>query len=186
MPAKRSGDPAFGRALDSARQGSPAGFEWLWRRFARQVTAFARVRGSEDPDGITNDVFLATFQRIDQFTGDEDAFAALLFTIARNKVIDEHRQRGRRPVTTALDPAAERLGGNTEDDALAGLGFGTRELLLQLTDDQREVLILRLVADLSLEQTAAITGRTVNATKALQHRAVNAMRRKSSVEAVTK
>ena len=78
------------------------------------------------------------------------------------------------------------MGGNAEIDALATLSPGTAELLSQLTDEQREVLVLRLVADLSLEQTAAVTGRTVNATKALQHRAVNTLRRTTSAEAVTK
>lgn len=164
----------------------PAGHEWLWRRFARQVTAFARVRGSDDPEGITNEVFLAVFRSLERFAGDEDAFVALLFTVARNKVVDELRRRERRPRTSALTAAPDPMGGNTEDEALAGLGASTRELLELLTDDQREVLVLRLVADLSLEQTAAITGRTVNATKALQHRAVNTLRRKKSAEAVTK
>lgn len=150
------------------------------------MTAFARVRGSDEPDGIANEVFLAVFRSLERFDGDEDAFVALLFTIARNKVIDELRRRERRPRTSALATAPDPLGGNTEDEALAGLGTSTRELLALLTDDQREVLVLRLVADLSLEQTAAITGRTVNATKALQHRAVNTLRRKKSAEAVTK
>ena len=145
------------------------------------MTAFARVRGSEDPDGITNEVFLAVFRSLERFDGDEDAFVALLFTVARNKVIDELRRRERRPRTSALAAVPEPLGGNTEEEALAGLGTSTRELLQLLTDDQREVLVLRLVADLSLEQAAAIT-----ATKALQHRAVNTLRRKKSAEAVTK
>jgi len=47
--------------------------------------------------------------------------------------------------------------------------------LLALTPDQREVVTLRFVADLSLEDVAAMTGRSVGATKALQHRALAAL-----------
>lgn len=185
MSARRSGEPAFSRALDAARSNTRAGHEWLWNRFSRQVNAFATAQGSEDPEGITNEVFLATFRNLAQFQGDEDGFVSLLFSIARNKLVDEHRRRGRRPLTAPLESTTDPSGGDTEEDAMRGLGDTTIALLAHLTDDQREVLVLRLVADLSLEQTAAITGRSVNATKALQHRAVNALR-KTSAKAVTR
>jgi len=185
MSTRRVGDPAFRRALDAARSGNAVGFEWLWSRFARQVVAFARAHGSEDADGVANEVFVGAFRSLDRFEGDEDGFVALLFTIARNKLTDEHRKRGRRPVTTVLDAKVDPVGGNAEDDALRSLSHTTQELLDTLTSEQREVILLRLVADLSLEQTALVTGRTVNATKALQHRGVNALRRTISPKAVT-
>lgn len=186
MSRRRVGDPAFSRALDAARSGNAVGFEWLWNRFSRQVAAFATGHGSEDPDGITNETFLGAFRGLDRFDGHEDGFVALLFTIARNKLTDEYRTRGRRPVTTVLDGHVDPVGGNAEEDALRALSSPTRELLGSITDEQREVVLLRLVADLSLEQTALVTGRSVNATKALQHRAMNALRRTISPEAVTK
>jgi RNA polymerase sigma-70 factor, ECF subfamily len=50
-------------------------------------------------------------------------------------------------------------------------------LLDQLSEDQREVVLLRIVGDLSLEQTATALGKRVGAVKALQHRALAALRR---------
>jgi RNA polymerase sigma factor (sigma-70 family) len=52
------------------------------------------------------------------------------------------------------------------------------ELCAGLSDDQREVLILRVVGDLTVEQVAAIIDKSVGAVKALQRRALQALRRK--------
>ncbi len=158
----------------------------MWNRFARQVVAFASAQGSDDADGIANEVFLAVFRKIDVFEGDEDGFVALLFSIARNKVIDEHRKQSRRVRTQAFSGADDRTGGDVEADALEALTGESASILAVLTDEQREVLHMRLIADMSLEQTARATGRSVNAVKALQHRATNALRRTISEEAVTR
>jgi RNA polymerase sigma-70 factor (ECF subfamily) len=61
-----------------------------------------------------------------------------------------------------------------------------RDLLADLTPDQRHVLALRVIADLSLEQVAAATGKPVGAVKALQHRALATLRRKIAGEAVSR
>jgi len=174
-----SGD--FARALGAARDGSSVGFEWLWK-----VASFARVQGHQDPDGLANLVFLVAFRRIGTFHGDSSAFVSYLFAIARNKVIDERRQQGRRPLTSPLASAGEQVGGNVEDDALDGLGDDARLALSLLTDEQREVIVLRLIADLSIEQVSHITGRSISAVKAMQHRALATMRREISAEAVSR
>ena len=58
--------------------------------------------------------------------------------------------------------------------------IGERErveaLLSDLTDDQREVLLLRVVAGLSVEETAQAVGRPAGAVRALQHRALARLR----------
>lgn len=181
-----SGDPAFTRALETARAGHSPGFEWLWNRFARQVVAFASAQGSEDAEGLCNEVFLGAFGRLDQFVGGEDGFVSMLFSITRNKIVDERRRRGRRVETREIEPRDDRSGGDVEAEVLERVGGHVPSILATLTDEQREVLHLRLIADLSLEQTAEVTGRSVNAVKAMQHRATNTLRRTISEEAVTR
>lgn len=198
-PSRKPRDPAdeaaFLRALDAARAGNGAGFEWLWHRFARQVATFARLRGSEDPEGIANDVFAAAFGRIGSFDGNTTNFVSFVFAIARNKIADEHRSRQRRLISSVFDPqdpdrarpgAASVRASSAEADALAGLMPETAEALRRLTADQREIVFLRLVADLPIEEVAAITGRRVGAVKALQHRALANMRQEITPEAVTR
>jgi RNA polymerase sigma-70 factor (ECF subfamily) len=186
MSTPRTSDPAFSRALDAARMGHAPGFEWLWNRFSRQVSVFAAAQGSGDPEGITNDVFLGAFGRVDTFFGNEDGFVSLLFSITRNKLVDERRKRSRQVRTADGGLTDEPSGGDVENDALQSLGAEAAALLEGLTDEQREVLHLRLIADLSIEQTALVTGRSINAVKALQHRATHSLRRTISEEAVTK
>lgn len=55
-------------------------------------------------------------------------------------------------------------------------------LLAELTPDQRSVLALRVVADLSVEETAAALGKTPGAVRVLQHRAITALRRSLAAE----
>ena len=192
MQSTRPRDPAdaaaFERALDAARSGHALGFEWLWHRFSRQVTAFARFQGSEDPEGIANDTFAAAFGRITSFSGDSTSFVSFVFSIARNKIVDEHRKRRRRVVTSVFDGSGlgdHLLVDSAEVDALAGLSTETADALRRLTNDQREVVFLRLVADLPIEEVAALTGRSVGAVKAMQHRALASMRKQISRGAVS-
>ena len=175
-----SDEQAFARALDAARAGQPLGFEWLWHRFSRQVTAFARLQASEDPEGVANEVFAAAFGRISGFEGDSTGFVSFVFAITRNKLSDERRKRRRRVLTSTFDRGevdAAHSAGSAEADAFAGLRPETAEAMTRLTADQREIVFLRLVADLPIQEVAALTGRTVGAVKAMQHRALASMRK---------
>ncbi len=188
-PRDPADEAAFERALDAARAGQPLGFEWLWHRFSRQVTAFARLQGSEDAEGVANDVFAAAFGRITTFSGGSNAFVSFVFAIARNKITDERRKRGRRVITSAFDRRAveaQDAVSSAEADALAGLTPETADAMRRLTDDQREIVFLRLVADLPIEEVAALTGRSVGAVKAMQHRALASMRKEISRGAVSR
>ncbi len=197
-PSTTAGDAAdvaaFGRALEAARAGHALGFEWIWHRFSRQVTAFARLRGSEDPEGVANDVFAAAFGRIDRFDGGPNAFVSFVFAIARNKTADEHRRRRRRATESISNRGtAEVVTGedsetapSAETDALAGLNVETAHALRLLTDEQREIVFLRVVADLPIHEVAELTGRSVGAVKAMQHRALVTMRKEISRGAVSR
>jgi RNA polymerase sigma-70 factor (ECF subfamily) len=192
-PSTTQSDPAdeaaFDRALDAARTGQPLGFEWLWHRFSRQVTAFARLQGSEDPEGVANDVFAAAFGRITTFSGNSNAFVSFVFAIARNKISDERRKQRRRVITATFDRGAVETrdpASSAEADALAGLAPATADAMRRLTDEQREIVFLRLVADLPIEEVAALTGRSIGAVKAMQHRALASMRKDISRGAVSR
>jgi RNA polymerase sigma-70 factor (ECF subfamily) len=77
-------------------------------------------------------------------------------------------------------------GGDVEDDALVRLGTArVRELCARLSVDQRDVLLLRLVAGLTVEQVAETVGKSVGATKALQRRGLAALQRELERRGVT-
>jgi RNA polymerase sigma factor (sigma-70 family) len=173
-------------ALVRARGGDSRGFEALFRATGKAVVGYLRAHGVEDPDGVANEVFLKAFRTLDSFDGDSEKFRSWLFTITHNAAIDDARRRARRPVGAPLDVAPEPAAGDVEDDVMTRLADErVRQLLAHLSEDQREVLMLRIVADLSVEDTAAIVEKSYEAVKALQRRGLASLRRKMrSTEAV--
>lgn len=173
--------------VDAARAGGGWAFGRLWEQLSPVVHAYVRGRGATDPDDTTSEVFLAAFTRIDRFHGDGRDFRSWLFTIAHHKAVDAVR-RGARPREVPTGGALDLgpLAASAEDEALSRLGDQAALRLLDLlTSDQRSVLLLRVVGDLSLEETARVVGRPVGAVKALQHRALARLRREISREAVS-
>ena len=171
----------------SARTGEAAGFEWLFDSFGRRVHGFLVSQGSSDADDVTSEVFASAFRSLGSFEGGEAQFVSWLFRIARNRLIDRGRAAGRRPRTDGGE-APDRAGRvDVESEALSRLGNSELASVLgQLSDDQREVLVLRFVSDLSIDQVAEVMDRKPNAVKALQYRAIRAVHRILSLEAVTR
>jgi RNA polymerase sigma-70 factor (ECF subfamily) len=167
---------SFSERLDAATRGQ----EWAWREIyeslAGQVTGYLRVRGAADAEDLANEVFLQVARNIRQFEGNEASFRSWVFVIAHRRLIDARRTLNRRPVT--VDEPADPVGGDVEHEALDRISrVRVEELLGQLTDDQRDVLALRIVADLPLAETARILNREIGAIKALQRRAVHSLKR---------
>src|SRR6476659_6326775 len=88
------------------------------------------------------------------------------------------RRRRRQPVWCQYDVASDlRSAASAEHDAMELLGAArVVELLRDLPADQREVLVLQVVADLSVQEVATVIGRSPGAVKQLQHRAVRKLR----------
>jgi RNA polymerase sigma factor (sigma-70 family) len=170
----------------AAQAGGHWAFERVYSALAPAVTGYLRAQGSAEPEDRTSEVFLAAFRGLDGFTGDGAAFRSWLFTIAHRRLVDERRRASRRPATRPLDDNALRLaGGDVGDDAMAGLGSRrVLELLNGLAPDQRDVLVLRIVADLTVAQVAEVLGKSGGAVKALQRRGLAALRKEISLEGV--
>lgn len=170
--------------VDAARAGDRAAFGRLWQELSPRVAAYFRSHGVADSEDATSEVFLAAFRQIGRFSGGGAAFTALVFTIAHRRQVDWHRRRVRRSPWVPWDEAGpDRAVPSAESSALAILEEErVIELLGMLTPDQRSVLALRVVADLSLEETASVLGKEVGAVKSLQHRALERLRRELSSE----
>lgn len=173
---------AFAAVLLAAQSGARWACTNLWVDHAPAVTAFLRARGSAEPEDLTSEVFLAVFDQLDRFRGDEAAFRAFVFTIAYRRLTDELRRRSRRGHHDEWDDELDvRRVPSAEDAALDNLAdAATRELLEALPVDQRNVMLLRIVADLTVEQVAEILGKRAGAVKALQRRALTSLRKKLS------
>lgn len=170
--------PPFDRVLTAAREGEAWACARIYEDFKRPVVTYVRMRGATDPDDVTSETFLSVFRDLARFEGDEDDFRAWVFTIAHRRLLDAWRKRQRRPVETAFASTLDVMGGDAESEAMTGLGLADLVPLLdRLTPEQRDVVLLRTVADLPLEDVAEVLGRSVPAVKALQHRALDALRK---------
>lgn len=186
-----SGPDHFDSLMADARSAAPNGFDGLARSVERQLVGFLRARGADDAEGLANDVLVRVFRRLDRFDGGPAAFRAWVFTIARNRLIDEWRRRSRQVESVLRAP--EAMPESPAPDAIDRLDDTNRlddtsrveRLLAQLTDEQREVVLLRVVAGLSVAETAEVVGLRQGAVRALQHRGLAALRRNLST-AVTR
>lgn len=181
----------FEEVLSAAVHGAGWAFSRLYEWLAPSVSGYVRAQGASDPDDVTSEVFLAAFTRIGSFSGTEAQFRSWVFTIAHRRIVDDRRVRTRRPPPRSLDVEGAgdaRLAptGSAEDDALGVLGMErVRAVLQQLAPDQRDVIGLRVIADLSVEQVAAALGKQPGAVKSLQRRALATLRRQLSSEGVS-
>ncbi len=183
------GDRVFEDLLVRARRGDGSAWEQLYRWLAPTVAGYLRVQGADDVDDLTSETFLALVKVIDRFRGDAAQFRSFVFVIAHRRLQDQRRREARRPSTAADAASIEHASAPAvgADDEVLGRLAGERVLALcaPLPHDQRDVVLLRVVADLSIEQVAEVVGKTRGAVKALQHRAFANIRREISQEAVS-
>jgi RNA polymerase sigma-70 factor (ECF subfamily) len=182
----RGGDGAasqnFAAVLAAAQQGAAWASTSIWVEYAPAVFAFVRARGSAEPDDLTSEVFLAVFDTLPTFRGGESEFRSFVFSIAYRRLVDELRKRSRRGTHDEWDDARDpRHTASAETVALDRLGDSAALALLDgLPDDQRNVMVLRVIADLTIEQIAEILDKRPGAVKALQRRALESLRKKVS------
>lgn len=168
----------FEQVLAAAQAGAPWALKRLYEDLSPVVAGYLRLQGLRDVEDHTSEVFLGVFRNLVAFAGDEPAFRSWVFTIAHRRMVDERRRRGRRPDPRPLEDVDEALGGDVEAEALAELGGRwVREALAELTDEQRQVVTLRILADLSVEEVAGIVSKRPGAVRVLQHRAIERLRR---------
>ena len=180
--------PAFEHVLESAQAGAGWAFTRLYKSLAPAVTDFLRAQGADDPEDLTSEVFIKVFTGSGSFAGSEAQFRNWVFTIARCRLIDARRAKTRAQDAQASNAGSQRdVQGPTsaaaEDEALAGLAAdGVVKLLEQLSPGQRDVLVLRFLARMSVEEVATALAKQPAAVKALQRRALATLRRRSGVK----
>lgn len=179
------------QTLEAARRGEPAALEAIYRELATPVLGYLRSQGVREPEDAASEVFVGVVRGLDRFRGDEADFRTWVFSIAHRRAIDERRRLGRRKEslvdpTELIGPLAGSSTGDVEHEAMEQLGTGwALNALHSLSADQRAVVTLRVLADLSVLQVAAVLGKTPGAVKALQRRALMALARNLDREGVS-
>jgi len=170
----------FEDVLVAAQAAAPWACTELWTTWSPRVAGYLRARGSRDPEDLTSEVFLTVFSKLPSFVGDEQAFKAFVFTLAHRRLVDELRARSRRGTHVEWTSEDDRRHfESAEDDALRSIGGTDAMTLLDgLSGDQRDVLVLRIFADLTIDQIAELLGKRPGAVKALQRRGLESLRKR--------
>jgi RNA polymerase sigma-70 factor (ECF subfamily) len=172
----------FEQVLVDAGSGDRRAVEEIFCELQPRLLRFLRSQESRHADDLAAEVWLAVATGISGFTGDWPDFRAWVFGIARKRLAD-HRRRAMRRRTDVVDMITfDRLRANDEPDteALEKLSGQQAANLIDsvLSGDQAEVLLLRVLGDLDVDQVASIMQRTPNWVRVTQHRAVHTLARR--------
>ena len=170
--------------LAGARRREPGAVSRVYTTYAPALFRFflAAVGDRPTAEDLTGDVFKSAIEGLPRFRGPVEALGGWLFRIARHDLSDHRRRQARnrvQPLDDLLEEAAAAGGAMDPEQLALERVEGDRVLaaLRELTPDQREVLLLRLVADLTAPEVAGILNKSTDAVKALQHRGLASLAR---------
>jgi RNA polymerase sigma-70 factor, ECF subfamily len=185
----------FPGILTAAQDGGEWAVAILYRWLHPAVVGYFRSRAGDDAEDLASETWIAVARGLSNFSGDEAAFRSWVFTIAHRRLIDHHRLTARRPRTRTIHPvedeghdgslemsAADDPAGEVVD-AVAG-DDAVRRIVALLPRDQAEIVLLRVVAGLPVDEVAAITGRRPGTVRVLQHRALRRLAERLEVNEV--
>ena len=154
---------------------APPDLERLYRELQPTLLNHLRVVHAGQAEDIAGDVWTDVAACLPRFVGDDAAFRAWVFTLARRRTIDAYRRAGRRPTGPLPADGYQVAGDRPEDETVARLSLETTvaQLWQLLPADQAEVLLLRLVRGLSVGEVATLTLKTPANVRVLQHRALH-------------
>ena len=166
-------------ALDGLRKLDSRTIEAVYDQYFSEIYRYVRYRVGDDSmaEDIASDVFVRLIESAQKNQGPNTNIKGWLIATASNAVNDHLRRQYRRP-TEELDetmsddgPSVHAEVDQREQNKIVQGAF------TQLTSEQQQVLTLRFGMGYSLEETAAVMKKNVNAIKALQFRALTALQR---------
>ena len=166
----------FDEMVAGAGEGDQRAIEALFRELQPPLLRFLRAQESRVADDLAAEVWLAVAKGISRFDGDWPDFRAWVFAIARRRLADHRRTAARRrtDVTEAAEFEQQPARDAPEQETLDKLSAQQAATLIAsvLGTEQAEVVLLRVLADLDVDQVAAIMQRSPNWVRVTQHRAV--------------
>lgn len=173
----------LGESFDDVIEAAGSGKEWAWSSLygavAGPVTGFLRARGASDPEELAGDVFFELARSIARFEGDQSAFRTYVFVIAYRRLAEERQRKVGEPRSLLADDVLDKLRSASQLDGIEvedSTAEEVRRAFEILTPEQRDVLSLRIIAGLTLQETASVINRGVMAVKSIQRRGLSKIR----------
>jgi RNA polymerase sigma-70 factor (ECF subfamily) len=167
------------KLIQRAKLGDPAAFAEIYEQCQPAIYRyiFYQIGDAATAEDLTSEVFVRLVDKIDRFTYRGRPLLAWLYTIARNLITD-HRRRTK--LAQPLELEKQLIADTIDVEESIEDKLARRRVIAaiaQLTEEQRQVILLRFTEGMDNTSTASILGKSVNAVKAQQHRALAALRR---------
>ncbi len=167
-------------AIQNSLQMEKEMFIQIYERYRPSIFnyIFYRVGDPDLADDLTSDVFVRLVDKYDESVRNGRPIAPWLYAIAKNLVIDHHRRAG----LLGWQPLSEQaVASETSSPAKQTELRLTQECLITalnyLTEDQRQVVLLKFIERRTNQEIGDLLGKPESAVKSLQHRALAALRR---------
>ena len=166
-------------ALDGLRRLDSQSIGAVYDRYFPEVYRYVRYRIGDETiaEDIASDVFVRLLEASRKKQGPQTNLRGWLIATASNAVNDQHRRHYRRPVEALSETMPDGAPGIHAEVDLREQKQQVQGALAQLTAEQQHVLALRFGHGYSLEETAEILNKNINAVKALQFRALSSLQR---------
>lgn len=169
------------KLIEEAKNGDAEALGRLYDLFVDKIYGYVhyKVGNEEEAKDLTENIFLKVLEKIKYYRGGRSSFAAWLFTIARNLIINYYKERSRSQ-TVSLNTLSEKQS-KIETPEEAALKTFSQEMvyqaLSQLTEEQQQVIVLRFFSNFSNREIGEIIDKSEGAVKSLQHRALKSLYR---------
>jgi RNA polymerase sigma-70 factor (ECF subfamily) len=166
------------KLLELARRFDPDALRTLHNRFYEPVYRYVhfKVSDAQASEDLTSDVFVRVLEALKRGRIWNTTPDAWIFGIARNVVADHYRHKSRR---SEIDLDERLTMPDEQGPTQQAMSAEQREELTQaitsLTEEQRDVILLRFMEGLSINDVAEVLNKTPGAVKGLQHRALRAL-----------
>ncbi len=178
-PAGREPRIADADTLERARRADTDAMADLWTIYHPQLLGLLRSRGAASAEDIASQVWLDVGRSIERFEGDGVAFRRWLFTIAGRRSIDDRRRAWRRR-EVSVESMGYVAGVSEPDERLSWSLEAAQAMLNSLNPATRQVIMLRIVHDMSVPRVAEATGRSEGSVRVLVHRGLNQLRERAA------
>lgn len=167
------------RLIQRARGYDPQALALLYRRHVGAIYRYIHLRvGREDlAEDLTADVFLKMLEGIESFDYRGVPFAAWLFRIAHDRVVDYFRRQAGKETVSLREGLSTSGEGPVAITEAALARERLRQAFGQLTEEQQQVIVLKFGEGLTNAEVGWLLGKSEGAVKSLQHRALATLRR---------
>ena len=163
-----------------AQAGDREAFGEIYEQLAPKILNYLyhRIGGSREvAEDLTEDVFIKVLEKLDRYQDRGLPFVSWVYRVAHNRFVDHFRRQPKQEMVS-IEDCYNLPQGTAETELDTTLTQGILAVALQrLTEDQRQVVVLRFLQGLSLLETAAAMSKTEDAVKKLQARGLRALSR---------